>query len=206
MSITITLDHELEKGQGILRLPEMTTEAFYDFCQRNPHLNVERNQDGDIVITAPSDSIADSRNLELAGDILFWNRSSLSPGGIAFGPSAGFIFPDGSERSPDAAWIRMERWQTIPADKRHPFAHIAPDFVAELMSPSDRLKTTQEKMEEYITNGVQLGWLIDPKTRTVYIYRPGQPVVQLDNPATVSGDPELPGLVVDMARVFLEIP
>jgi len=150
---------------------------------------------------APADGFSDSRNTEFTIDLGIWNRSLATPG-ITFGPSAGFTLPNGAVRSPDVAWISAARWNALPAALSAPFPHIAPDFVVEIMSPSDRLVKAQEKMGEYRDNGVRLGWLIDRANRTVYVYRPGVPVETLSDPATMSGDPELPGLVVNMTRVL----
>lgn len=205
MPLTIVLDNELEKGEeAFLRLPKMTQEEFYAFCERNPLLNVERNKDGEIVLMSPADTYGGTRNSELIIDIGMWNRSLPVPGLVA-DSSAGFTLPNGAERSPDASWISMEQWNAVPANRRRPFAHTVPPFVVELMSPTDRLKRAQEKMDEYIENGIRLGWLIDRTNRRVYIYRPNQTREVLENPAFVSGDPELPGLTVNMARIFEDI-
>lgn len=202
MTLTITLENELEKeGELLLHTPYLSDAEFYEFCRRNELLSIERTAEGNITIMPPADGFTDSRNNELNGDILIWNRALPTPG-ITFGPSAGFTLPNGAVRSPDAAWIPAARWNAIPAALRAPFAHIAPDFVVEIMSPSDRLTKAQEKMAEFRDNGVRLGWLIDRTNRTVYLYRPGQPVETLLDPLTLSGDPELPGLTVNMTRIF----
>lgn len=202
MTLTITIENEIEKeGELLIHAPHLSDEEFFAFCQRNPLLPIERTKEKDIVVMAPADSFSDSRNSEFVIDLGVWNRTLQMPG-IAFGPSAGFTLPNGAVRSPVAAWISAANWNALPSTMNAPFAHIAPDFVIEIMSPSDRLKKTQDKMTEYITNGVKLGWLIDRAARTVYIYRPNAPVQTLNDPATVSGDPELPGLTVNMARVL----
>jgi len=149
----------------------------------------------------PADSFGDSRNAVVIGELYVWN-SALPVPGIMFGASAGFTLSNGAVRSPDAAWISADRWNALPQAVRAPFAHIAPDFVIEIMSPSDRLTKAREKMEEYLTNGVRLGWLLDRATRTAYIYRPGVPAETVENPAVLRGDPELAGLTVNTARVF----
>jgi Uma2 family endonuclease len=202
MTLTITLENEIDKeGEVLLRAPRWTDAEFYEFCQRNSLLSIERTAEGDIRVMPPADDFTDSRNLEFTIDLGLWNRG-LSVPGIAFGPSAGFTLPNGAVRSPDAAWISADRWNALPANLRSPFAHIAPDFVVEILSPSDRKNRAVEKMEEYLANGVRLGWLIDRANRTVSVYRPGVPVEVLADPTTLSGDPELPGLIVNMARVF----
>jgi Uma2 family endonuclease len=152
----------------------------------------------------PVDGLTSSRNAELCTDLGTWNQDLTTPG-IGFGSSAGFTLPNGAVRSPDASWVSAANWNAVPASLRSPavpFSHVAPDFVVEIMSPSDRLKKTQDKMSEYIANGVKLGWLIDRANRIVYVYRPTAPMDTLTDPATVSGDPALPGLTVNMARVF----
>jgi Uma2 family endonuclease len=201
VNVTIDLGDTLEQGPALLRLPAMTDQEFYEFCRRNETLNVERNAEGDLILMAPSDAWTESRGGELLIDVGIWNRSLPTPGYV-FGPAAGIKLPDGADRAPDVAWIARDRWEAIPQGERHPFPRIAPDFVAEVLSPSDSLAATRRKMEEYIANGVQLGWLIDRKRRKVYVYRPGQDVAELDDPALMAGDPELPGLVADMARVL----
>jgi Uma2 family endonuclease len=202
MSVTIHLGDSLTHGHGLLRLPRMTSEEFWNFCQDNPTLQVERNAEGDIVLMAPSDGWTESRNLVLATHLYLWNEGLAVPG-IAFGSSAGFILPNGAERSPDATWISNENWNSVPEVLRQRFPQISPDFVIEVMSPSDRLKDAKIKMEEYRSNGVRLGWLIDRKKRTVYVYRPGEDIVEYHDPQNLSGDPELPGFTADLQKVFL---
>ncbi|MBC7809004.1 MAG: Uma2 family endonuclease [Akkermansiaceae bacterium] len=207
MTLTITLEDEIAKeGEVRIHAPNLSDAGFYEFCRRNPLLPIERTKEMDILVMTPADSFGDSRNFELCLYLGNWNNALPTPG-IAFGPSAGFTFPNGAIRSPDAAWISADHWNALPVPLRAPFAHIAPDFVVEIMSPSDRLPKAQEKMHEYITSGVRLGWLVDRANRTVYVYRPNLAVATLLDatlldPMTVSGDPELPGLVVDMTRVF----
>ena len=201
MSLTIDLGEVLTQGQAVLRLPAITAEEFYRLAERNPELRVERNANGELVIMPPADSYSDSRNSEIVGDLIVWNRQQIEPG-LVFGPSAGFTLPNGAIRSPDAAWLPFAQWEAIPECERSPFAHICPLFVVELMSPSDRLLDAQSKMEEYIANGAQLGWLIDRRNHQVFVYRPDQPVQVLDDPAEVSAARELPGFVIQMSHVF----
>jgi len=122
--------------------------------------------------------------------------------GLTFGSSTGFTLPNGAIRSPDASWIRRERWTALTKDQRKGFAPLCPDFVAELRSPTDRLSDLQDKMQEYIDNGTRLGWLIDPIDKRVYVYRPSQSVEMLDDPATLSGDPVLPGFVLAVRELW----
>ncbi|MBC7805933.1 MAG: Uma2 family endonuclease [Akkermansiaceae bacterium] len=207
MTLTITLENEIEKeGELVINARTLTDEEFYEFCQRNSLLPIERNKERDIVVMAPADGFTSSRNFEFALYLGNWNNALPIPG-IAFDSSGGFTLPNGAVRSPDASWVSAANWKAVPASLRSPavpFSHIAPDFVVEIMSPSDRLKKAQEKMDEYVANGVKLGWLIDRTNRTVYVYRPNTPMDTLSDPATLSGDPELPGLTVNMTRVFQE--
>ncbi len=123
--------------------------------------------------------------------------------GITFSSSTGFKLSTGAERSPDASWIKLERWNALSPEQQRKFAPICPDFVVELKSPSDNLQTLKEKMEEYMNEpGIQLGWLIDRKLRKVYIYRPGLPEECLDNPDSVSGELVLPGFILNMSKVW----
>ncbi|MBX9253277.1 Uma2 family endonuclease [Desmonostoc muscorum CCALA 125] len=122
---------------------------------------------------------------------------------MTFSSSTGFKLSTGAERSPDASWIKLERWNSLSPEQQQKFAPICPDFVVELKSPSDNLQTLKEKMEEYMNEpGIQLGWLIDRKQRKVYIYRPGLAEECLDNPASVSGDRILPGFILNMSKVW----
>ena len=134
-------------------------------------------------------------NFDLAGSFWVWAKADGT--GVGFGSSAGFTLPNGAMRSPDLAWVRRERWEALPLDERRKFGHICPDFAVEIRSSSNSLRLLQAKMQEYIDNGAQLGWLIDPLEKQVYVYRPGAPVERLDNPGVVSGDPVLPGFVLE---------
>ena len=140
----------------------------------------------------PANPVSGILNSALNAKIYNW--SILNGSGVSFDSSSGFTLPNGAVRSPDASWMSRERWNALPDDDKLRFSHIAPDFVVELRSPSDTVAMLQAKMAEYIENGVQLGWLIDPFQRQVHIYRSGQPVEVLDGPEIVSGDPVLPGI------------
>jgi Uma2 family endonuclease len=122
--------------------------------------------------------------------------------GIVFDSSAGFTLPDTAMRGPDASWARRDRWEAARGVDERGFPRFVPDFAVEIMSPSDRIKAAERKMEAYALNGVRLGWLIDPKRRTVRIYRPGRPAERLEDPVTVGGDPELPGFTLDLSRIW----
>jgi Uma2 family endonuclease len=178
----------------------MTQEQFYEFCLANRELRIERTASGDVIIMPPAFSDTGNRNFNIAAQLGNWTEQDGT--GIGFDSSAGFTLPNGATRSPDAAWIKLERWNALTEEQKSSFAPICPDFVIELRSASDRLGDLQEKMQEYLANGAMLGWLIDRKTQKVYIYRPNQEVEILDQPETVSSEPELPGFVLRMAKIW----
>lgn len=179
---------------------DLTDEQFYILCQANPDVKFERNANGTLVIMSPTGGETGNRNFEIGADFAIWNRQVKL--GVCFDSSTCFKLPNGAQRSPDIAWVKQERWQALTPAQREQFPPIAPDFVLELLSPSDSLQTAQTKMQEYINNGVQLGWLIDRKTRTVEIYRPDRPVEVLSNPSQLSGEDLLPGFILDMSCVW----
>lgn len=183
-----------------LETVNLTDEQYYHLCIRNKHLRFERNAHGDLVIMPPAGDETSNRNAGLTAQLWLWNEEQQL--GIVFDSSAGFTLPNGAKRSPDTSWIPLEKWQKIPPEEREKFSHICPDFVVELMSPSDTLKTTQEKMQEYVENGAKLGWLIDRKKKRVEIYRPNQEVEILDHPSQLSGENILPGFVLKLAKIW----
>jgi len=172
----------------------LTREQFARLCQENRDLRFELTAQQELVIMPPAGSETGWRNGILTSYLVTWARSDGT--GLAFDSSAGFTLPNGAIRSPDAAWVRRERWTALSQDQRKEFAPLCPDFVVELRSPTDRLSDLQYKMQEYSDNGARLGWLIDPIDKRAHVYRPGQLVELLDNPATLSGDPVLPGFVL----------
>ena len=173
---------------------------FVEFCLANQHLRIERTADGEIIIMPPAFSDTGNRNFNLAVALGVWAEKDGK--GIGFDSSAGCTVPNGAKRSPDAAWILLDRWNALTSEQQASFAPVCPDFVVELRSASDTLKNLQDKLKEYIENGARLGLLIDRKGRTVYRYRPGQTVEVLENPATVACDPELAGFVLNMAKIW----
>ncbi|NEO55372.1 MAG: Uma2 family endonuclease [Okeania sp. SIO3B5] len=192
------------EDQIILQMPpdlQMTDEQFFEFCQINRDLRIETNKFGELLIMSPTGSETGNREFNLSGQLWVWSEQDGT--GIAFSSSAGFTLSTGAKKSPDASWIKLERWNSLSPEQKEKFAPICPDFVLELMSPSDSLKTLQAKMTEYMEEpGVKLGWLIDRKERKVYIYRPGMPTECLENPEIVSGDPVLSGFVLNMQKVW----
>lgn len=179
---------------------ELTDEKLFQLCQQNRDLRFERGAQGDITIMAPEGSDTGRRSIESGADLVIWNRRKKL--GVAFGSSAGFILPNGAMRSPDVSWIIKERWEALTPEQQSRFAPICPDFVIELMSPSDSLSLTQAKMQEYQDNGARLGWLINRRDRQVEIYRIGQPVEILEYPTTLSGEEILPEFVLDLTLIW----
>ncbi len=181
-------------------IKSMSVEQFYEFCLANRDLRIERTATGEVIIMSPAFSDTGNRNGKIFQQVANWADQDGT--GETFDSSAGFTLPNGAIRSPDASWIKLERWNALTEAQKASFAPICPDFVIELRSSSDTLKGLQDKMQEYIANGVLLGFLIDRKNRKVYIYRPNQELEILDNPETVTGDPELPGFVLQMAKIW----
>jgi Uma2 family endonuclease len=179
---------------------EMTDEQFFELCQLNRDYRFERSAKGELIIMSPTGSETGNRNAKLIQQLSNWTDEDET--GIEFDSSSGFKLPNGADRSPDAAWIRLERWNQLSSEEKRKFAPICPDFVVELRSPSDQLQPLQEKMEEYLESGASLGWLIDRKQRTVYIYRPQQTVEVLENPETLDGEQVLLGFKLKMAQIW----
>jgi Uma2 family endonuclease len=178
----------------------MDDDAFFEFCGANPDLRIERTAEGDILVMPPANSETGGQNFTLAGLFFMWARADGT--GKGFDSSTGFTLPNGAIRAPDLSWVRLSRWEALSPSERRKFAPICPDFAVELRSPSDVLGDQQKKMEEYLANGAQLGWLIDPQERKVTVYRTGHPVECLEDPAQVSGASHLPGYVLDLAAVW----
>jgi len=152
---------------------QLTDAAFAQLCASNPDLRLERTAQGELIAMAPAGSDSGRQNSTLSGQLWYWNHQTRL--GVTFDSSAGFTLPNSAIRSPDAAWIAQSRWDALTPEQRRTFAPICPDFVIELNSPSDTLPPLQAKLTEYIANGAQLGWLIDPETQQVHCYRPNHP-------------------------------
>ncbi len=178
----------------------LTDEQFAEICQNNRDLRFERTAKGELVIMAPTGGETGSRNLSLGSQLWQWNQTCQL--GKGFDSSTGFKLPDGSTRSPDVAWVRLERWNALTPEQRRRFVPLCPDFVIELKSPTDDLADLQAKMQAYLDNGLHLGWLIDPEQQRVEIYRLGQPVEVVTRPNTLSDETLLPGFVLNLADIF----
>ncbi|AMV40674.1 Uma2 family endonuclease [Planctomyces sp. SH-PL62] len=181
---------------------KVDADGFAALCAANRDLRLERDADGALLAMTPASSEGGGRNMTLGARLWLWNEAAGL--GMVFDSSAGFTMPDGSVRSPDVSWIARERWERVPADDRRRFAHIVPDFVVELRSPSDSIDLLRAKMAAYLAHGVRLGWLIDPETQAVEIYRPGRDPETLAKPAALSGEEVLPGLTLDLKGVLFD--
>jgi len=181
-------------------LKKWSEDEFYEFCQLNPDLSLELTSEGDLIIMPPTGGKGGKRNATLGARLTTWALENKS--GPAFDSSTLFTLPSGAKRSPDFAWVRNDRWESLTEDEQEKFPPLCPDFVVELRSRTDRLVNLQRKLEEYIANGAQLGWLIDPLEHRVYVYRPDTAVEHLKAPQTVSGDPVLRGLVLNLQEIW----
>jgi Uma2 family endonuclease len=192
-----TLSIELPKTIGLY----VTQEQFAALAAANRDLRLERTAQGELIVNPPTGWETGRRNWSISGELYLWWRNAGEPG-EAFDSSTGFILPNGATRAPDASWVSQERWDALTPEQKGTFANICPDFVVELRSSSDTLKSVQEKMREYIDNGAKLGWLIDPQHRRVEIYRLGLAVEVLENPAKLLGEAVLPDFVLNLHRVW----
>lgn len=179
---------------------KVSYEQFKELAAVNRDLRLERTATGELIVMPPTGSDTGKRNIDIEGQLWVWNRQTKL--GVVFDSSTGFHLPNGADRSPDASWVKLERWEALTPKEREGFAPICPDFVVELRSPSDSIETLRAKMREYMENKASLGWLIDRKSRKVEIYRQGRDVEVLDNPTTVSGEDVLPGFVLDLSEVW----
>ena len=179
---------------------KLTSEQFYKLCEENPDLKLERNANGELIVMPPTGGETGKTNSKFNLQIGLWNEQTEL--GEVFDSSTGFTLPNKADRSPDASWVEKSRWSALTPEQREKFIPLCPDFVIELVSPSDSLKKSQEKMQEYMENGCRLGWLINRKKREVEIYRPGQDVEVLQSPLTLSGENVLPGFVLNLQKIW----
>lgn len=176
--------------------------GFWRLCAANRDMRLERTAQGALIVMAPAGSESSRINADLTSQIVVWAKKDGT--GVAFDSSAGFTLPNGAVRAPDVSWITRPRWSKLTRRQSQKFAPICPDFVAELTSPSDKRAVVQEKMREYLDQGVRLGWLIDPEAVEVEIYRPGRPVELLKRPAALSGEDVLPGFTLDLQVILFD--
>jgi Uma2 family endonuclease len=178
----------------------MTDEELMRFCAENDALRVERDVNGELIVMSPSGSGTGQKNSDLIYQLTAWARETNS--GATFDSNAGFTLPDGSMRSPDAAWIAWPRWNALTKQEQDGFAPICPEFVIELRSPSDSLTELQAKMRLWIANGAEVAWLVDPSRKTVEVYRPGREAEVLEGGSAVEGDGPVAGFVLELGRVW----
>ena len=179
---------------------KLTREQFYELCAANPELKLERNANGELVIMSPTGGETGAWNSDITIDLGIWNRQTAT--GRTFDSSTGFSLPRGSDRSPDAAWIPIEKWNALTPEQRKKFLPLCPDFAIELLSPTDSWIKGLAKMQEYQDNGCRLGWLIDPERKRVAIYRLGQSVEILEAPTSLSGEDVLLGFVLNLENIW----
>jgi Uma2 family endonuclease len=177
-----------------------TEDLFYELVRQNPNLRLERTAEGEVIIMPPTGGETGNRNHEINRQLGNWRKADGT--GSAFDSSTGFKLPNGADRSPDASWVEKARLAQLSLEEKKKFLPLCPDFAIELRSPSDDLDTVKAKMEEYIACGLRLGWLIDPETRTVHVYRPNVTVEELKDVTEVSADPELPGFILDLREIW----
>ncbi|MBD2168356.1 Uma2 family endonuclease [Calothrix membranacea FACHB-236] len=189
-SLTLKLDSVIK----------LTSEEFYQLCQDNPDLKLERNAEGELIIMPPTGGETGKRNVNLILQVAQWNEQNQL--GEVFDSSTGFTLPNGADRSPDVSWVEKSRWNALTPEQKEKFIPLCPDFVIEILSPSDRLQKVQEKMREYIDNGCRLGLLINRKKQELEIYRPQQSVEILTAPTTVSGEDILPGFILNLQKIW----
>ncbi len=199
MSTTFALENGMVVDFSPLAT-KVSDEEFAELCRLNPELQIERTSEGELVIVAPTGGKTGIRNAKLTMAFGLWAERDGT--GQNFDSSTLFSLPNGARRSPDLSWIRNERWEALSPQQQEQFPPLCPDFVVELRSKTDSLKSLTEKMQEYIANGAELGWLIDPSERKVHVYRPGLAAEILDDPETVSGESPLRGFVLDVRSLW----
>mgnify|MGYP002654475771 CR=1 FL=1 len=176
----------------------LTDEQFYRLCLVNGDRPLERNAQGDLIVMPPVGGLSGNREANFIADLVFWNRRTGL--GKVFSSSTIFRLPNGGDRSPDAAWVSLERWQQLSREQQEKFPPLCPDFVIELRSRTDNLSDLQAKMQEYLTSGLRLGWLVNPQQQLVEIYHPNQAVVQVTLPTTLNGESILPGFSLELGE------
>ena len=179
----------------------VTPEEFEQLCAEYDEWRLELTSTGELIVMPGTTPRTGRRNAILTAQLTVWTEKDAT--GVCFDSSTIFTLPNNAKRSPDASWVRREKWDSLSETQQDSFSPICPDFVVELRSKSDRLRVLLNKMSEYMSNGSSLGWLIDPHKRQVYVYRPDNEVAILNNPETLSGDPLLPGFKLDLTKLWL---
>lgn len=200
LELTINLPRNGNRLTPYIRSTEgkkISDRDFEEFCRENPDLKVEQNATGEIIVMPPTGGTTGNRNAVLNFRFGKWVEENNEKG-LQFDSSTVFVLPSGAKRSPDLSWVQMKRWNALTKEQQDKFPPLCPDFVVELRPKTDSLKTLQAKMREYIENGAQLGWLIDPTKRKVYVYRPNKEVEILNEPKEISGEPLLPEFTLEL--------
>jgi len=183
---------------------KVTPDQFEQLAYGEQTARMELSKDGELIVMSPTGGTAGRKNSRLTQQVRNW--ADRNGQGEVFDSSTVFVLPNGARKSPDVSWIELSRWNQLTGEQQDGFPPLAPNFVIELVSPSDlknqRYEDLQAKMQEYLDNGVQLGWLIEPSAKTVEIYRPGKPVEILNNPQTLSGENVLPEFILDLSEIF----
>ena len=180
---------------------QVTPEQFTALAAANRDLRLERTSQGELIVNPPAGWETGERNSSLTGQLYKWYEANETLGKV-FDSSTGFTLPNSAIRSPDASWVSRDRWEALTPEDKTTFPKICPDFVVELRSKSDKLPPLQEKMREYLENGAKLGWLIDPQSSRVEIYQTGKETEILENPTQLSGEPVLPGFILNLTRIL----
>jgi len=194
---------QVETHPVVLKLTpviNLTDDQLFELCRLNRDWRIEYTAQGELIVMPPTGWETGSQNAEITFQLRWWARGDQT--GVASDSSTGFKLPNGATRSPDAAWVRRSRLTGLTREQKQKFLPLCPDFVIELRSPTDNLQAVLDKMQEYMDNGAQLGWLFDPLTRRVHIYRPQSQPQILEAPSTVSADPLLPGFVLDLQKIW----
>ena len=182
-------------------MPEpYTREQFALLAAQYPDLQLELTREGKLIIMPPSGGESSRQSSIVGGRLFAWADQDKT--GVTFDANGGYNLPHGGTRAPDASWLKRERWEALTPEERQKFLPLCPDFLVEVLSPTDSLPETRRKMEEYRENGARLGWLINPRRRQVEIYRPGQEAEVLDHPASLSGEDVLPGFTLDLTGIL----
>jgi Uma2 family endonuclease len=178
----------------------LTDDQLFELCQLNRDWRIEYTVQGELIVMPPTGGETGSQNAEITFQVQLWTRGDQA--GVAFDSSTGFKLPNGATRSPDAAWVRRSRLAGLTREQKQKFLPLCPDFAIELRSPTDNLQAVLNKMQEYLDNGAQLGWLLDPLTQRVHVYLPQRPSEILEAPTMISADPLLPGFVLDLRKIW----
>ena len=202
-SNSVLINQNAEIYSLVLHWPpslRMANDQFFDFCEANRELRIERTAEGDCEIMTPTGGATGWRNSRLVTQLTIW--ADLDGSGVVFDSSTGFFLPNGAIRSPDVSWVKKNRLAVLTSKQKKQFLPLCPDFVLELRSPSDTINVLHDKMQEYMANGSSLGWLIDPETKRVYVYQANQPVVNLDSPLSLTADEVVTGFKLELAKIW----